>query len=91
MIMIMMVVHHVRPQLHCTAGSSPTSARASIDGRADGMFGSAPPTPRHEPVVVYQQQAQAMPFSREVPVVQQQVQVRGLWPTWQAIEAPTLR
>jgi len=58
------------------AGSSPTSARASIDGRADGMFGSATPTPHHEPAFV-QQQVQAMPFRQDLPVIQQQPQVRG--------------
>ena len=61
----------------CPAGSSPSSAHASIDGRADGMFGSAPPTPHREAVVVHQQTDPAA-FRQEPPVVQQQLPVRAL-------------
>ena len=73
------------------AGSSPSSSHASIDGRADGMFGSAPPTPHYEPAVVHQQpqtmplQPQAM-HQQETVIVQQQMQVRGLWVAWHVKE-----
>ena len=82
-----------------SAGSSPSSStHASIDGRADGMFGSAPPTPHREPVVVHQvttvtpvvhQAAPVVAPTYQAPPVVQQPQARTLSHTVWGCRGPT--